>query len=660
VIAGGVGEPVALIIATDMATARRATASVQVEYEELPYVVDAEEAMAPGAPLVHDEYEQNECGMWKLRKGDVEAAWGSCHRVYEDVYRSPPASHVPMEPHVAVAQWNGDRLTVWTAAQAPYMVHKSLTRVFKRNADQVRVHTLNLGGGYGAKGGTKIEPMAAAAAHAVEAPVRLELRREEVFHAIGKHAARVRISTGVSDEGRILARKIDVVWNAGAYAITSPKAAAQGLVRAPGPYEIEHVWVDSTARYTNTVPSGPFRGAMTSQLCWAYETQLDHIASDLGIDPLEIRRRNVLRNGSVYATGERMHDMCYEELLDELETFADSRRTSSGTSQRPRGVGVAVMIKSTLTPSRSEARVRFHADGAIELLVSSVEMGQGAHATMVLLLAEALDIPPGRIRLPQPDTDESPFDTTTASSRTTFSMGTATRAAAEDLKRQLGELAAKAFGVDAAQVTHQRGRVVIDNPGDALAWEDLLERSGIDELVAEGAFESEGSIDPETGQGRATVHWHQGGVAAEVEVDTETGRVVVTALHGAAYAGRVISPLRVRQQIIGSMVFGLGPALFEELVYDNGQIVNPNLSDYMIPSIVDVPVEVTTGALENDEPDPELHGVGEMTVPPLAPAIANAIRQAVGAEIRDLPITPERVLRALLSADRSDRGNTRP
>lgn len=645
-----VGEPVAVVVAETAGQAAAAAELVEVDYEELDFVVDPVEAMQPDAPLVHDEWERNDCGDWRLSRGDPERGFREADRVYEGTYTTPTGSHVPMEPHVCVAQWNGDELEVWSSAQAPHHVKRTLESMFGLEDGQVRVRTRNLGGAYGAKGQTKIEPMVACVARLVGRPVRMAMARDEVFFTIGRHGAHVTIRTGVTHDGVITAREVEAVYNAGAYAVTSPGASGQGLIRAPGPYRIPNIAIHSTARYTNTVPTGPFRGAMTAQVCLAYECQLDEIAADLGLDAVELRRRNVLRDGDEYATGEEMHDMHYEELLEDLaEGIRWQEKPVETPPGRARGKGLGIMIKSTVTPSRSEVRLELHPDGKARLYSSSVEMGQGASATLVQLASDALGVEPGRIELPFPDTAVTPFDTTTSSSRTTFSMGAAIDDAARNLENELRRLAAKTWECDEARVRVAQGTVRHED-GTEAPYEEIVRGAGLSVLSVEGVFQSSGGLfemDPHDVHGRATVHWHQGGAAAEVEVDLETGVIQVLRCHGAAYAGRVVSPLRAMQQIQGCIVYGLGPALFEQVLYESGQMSNPNLSDYMIPSILDVPTTVTSSALESDDPTAELHGIGEMALPGLAPAIANAVANATGARLRQVPFTPERVLRAL-------------
>lgn len=650
------GEPVAIVVAETPEQARQAALDVQADYEELPFVVDVLDAAKPGAPLLHEECPGNLCGSWRMRHGDVARGFAEADRVYEGTYVSPAASHVPMEPHVALAAWGETGLEVWTSAQAPHAVCRGLASIFGLAEERVRVRVFNLGGGYGAKGQIKIEPMVACAARAAGRPVKMELTREEVFQTIAKHAAVVTVKTGVTSVGDIVAREVRAVYNAGAYTVTSRVAAGQGLTRAPGPYRIPHCWVEAESRFTNTVPTGPFRGAMTSQLAFAYESQLDEIAADLGMDPVHIRERNLLRDGDVYATGEALHDLHYDELLGEVRRGVEWDAPSAAAPPgRARGKGLAIIIKNTLTPSRSEARLRLNAGGRAVLYSSSVEMGQGLSATLVQLASTYLGLPPDRIELRSPDTGVTPFDTTTSSSRSTSSMGAAVRDAARRLRDELTRLGAKQLSVPAESLLHEDGGLrVTTQPAVYRTYAALIAEAGLDGLEALGVFATDFGLrymDPLDVRGPVSVHWHQGAASAEVEVDLETGKIEVLRMHGACYAGKAVSSLRVHQQNQGCMVFGLGPTLFEELLFDEGQPANPNLSDYMIPSIMDVPVALTSSYVESPDEDADLHGVGEMALPAVAPAIANAVRAATGICLTELPLTPERVLRALDKAD---------
>ncbi|MPZ86403.1 MAG: molybdopterin-dependent oxidoreductase [Actinophytocola sp.] len=645
-----VGEPVAVVVAEARAQAEEAAHLVDVEIDDLDAVLDHDQAGRPGAPRLHEEWPGNECGTWELRHGDAEAALGDAFHVHEATYVSPPANHVAMEPHAATAVWLPDgSLEVWTGTQAPYTVLNRLHQVFDLDRGRIRVRADNLGGGFGGKLDLRLEGICAVAAKAAGRPVRLELTRDEVFMTGSKHAATVRMKTGVDRQGRILARVIDVTWNAGAYAFSTPRGSRIGMIRAQGPYAIPHVLSRTTGRYTNTVPTGPFRGAMTGQVCWAHERQLDEIADHLGIDPVEIRRRNLLRDGDRFGTGDVMHGMRYHELLDATARVLDE--ASEPVDLRPServGRGFAAVLKTTRTPSRSEAGVRLLQDGSVVVLTSSIEMGQGANPTLASMAAGALGMSADEVTVAAADTALTPFDSTTSSSRTTFAMGSAVEAAAADLQRKIDEVAAKYWDLDAPGLRHLDGEVTRDD-GVSISYDELLRAVGLAELTGEGVYEpppGAGELD-EHSQGNFSVHWHQGVVGVDVAVDVETGRVRVLRSHGATYAGRVVDDVRARKQVEGGVVFGMGQALMEDLLYDDGQLTNPNMSDYQIPSFLDAPPVVSSTVLGSQDRDEEPHGIGESTVPPTAPAIGNAVQAATGARPRRLPMTPERVLEAL-------------
>jgi CO/xanthine dehydrogenase Mo-binding subunit len=301
------------------------------------------------------------------------------------------------------------------------------------------------------------------------------------------------------------------------------------------------------------------------------------------------------------------------------------------------------MMKSTVATSKSQAKLRLSADGTVTLFTSTVELGQGGHTTLAQITAEALGVPLSAVRIVGPDTALTPFDSTTSASRSTSMMGGAVTAAAAELKRKLAALAAPLLETPAEDLRIENGRVAAG--GDSVTLAEVLTRNRLEGLEAPGEYATALGLDPETGQGTATPHWHQGAGAAEVEVDTETGRVTVRRYSAASFAGRVVNPRLAQLQNDGNVIFGLGPALLEEIVFDGGQATNPNLSDYMIPSFRDVPLELVSICLESK--DGEMHGIGEMTLPPVAPAVANAVEDALGVRINDLPITAEKVLRAL-------------
>lgn len=645
-----IGEPVALVAAETAKIAEAALDLIEVDYEELPAVYQAEAAYQPGAPILHDNFPNNCFRHAKLRRGDIEAGFAEADEIIEETFFSPIAQHVTLEPHVTVARWAEGRLTVWSACQAPHRVREVLAEMFGLELEAVRLIVPPLGGGYGGKGHVRLEPMVAALAwKAGGRPVKLVLTRAEEFVTVTKHAATITIKSGVKKDGSLTARQVTIYWNGGAYADASPSLVGSGMVRSVGPYFIPNVWVDSYGIYTNLPPAAAFRGAMSSQGAWAYESHTDTIAHRLGMDPLAFRLKNLLVDGQPFATGETMHDVhfveCLQACADKLGWDRPLDR-SGETAVRKRGRGLGVMMKSTIPTSRSECRLQLNDQGQLTLFTSTVEMGQGAHTALAQIAAEAMAMSFEMVAVVGPDTAQTPFDSTTSAARSTSMMGTAILKGAEILRQKLIEAAVPLFEQPAEELSLSEGYVVAKGqPAQRISYGEVLQRNRYELLEALGEFKTKGGLDPETGQGLSTPHWHQGAGACEVEVDTETGKVTVLRYAAASFAGRVVNPQLARLQNDGNVIFGLGPAMLEEVVVDGGQVTNPNLSDYMIPSFLDIPAELDSMSLEADHG--EFHGIGEMTLPPVAPAIANAIFDAVGIRIRDLPLTAEKVLRAL-------------
>ncbi len=668
-----VGDPVAAVAAANVDIAEEALALIKVDYEELPAVFDEAEALKADAPLVHDPRPEqqaifnnliqdlpggrNLCSHFKLRRGDIDEGFRQSDFVYEDVFRSPAAQHVPLEPHVTVAEFFHGKLTLWTSSQMPQAVRSQMAELFNLPLARVRVIVETLGGGFGSKGSLRLEPITAFLARKTNRPVKIVLRREEEFVTVCKHPATIRLKTGVKKDGRLVARQVTAHFNTGAYSDVGPVVARNGGSAMSGPYKIPHVHIDSYAVWTNLVPAGALRGFGVPQAVWAYESQMDMIAERLALDPIEIRRKNLLRDGDLFATGEKLADMHFDELLKQAAASVDwsaqdarwmrNSRDNENSGATRRGKGLALVIKATITPSTSAAALKLNEDGSLNLLTSSVECGQGAKTVLAQIAADAMQVPVERVSVSDPDTDLTPYDQQTSSSRTTFSMGGAVSKAADDLKRQLLSHTAELLEVSVDDLVLKNGRVAVRGAADRfLTYGAIAMRSNQANLIGRGSFSTRGGLDLETGQGIGSVHWHQGAIGCEVAVDIETGKVKVLRLSPSVFAGRVVNPRLCELQLAGSAIFGFGQALLEEMAYDDrGQLLNTNLSDYNIPSFEDIPEQMISSALEHGSE--ELHGIGETLLPPVMAAIGNAVYNAVGARIRDLPLTPEKILRDL-------------
>ena len=443
-----VGEPVAVVLATDPHIADAAVQLIEAEYDELPAVFDEVEAMTSKA-IVHDvlkpagtfpdlKHLEGKRGTnialdFHLRRGDAEAAFGAGGRIFEHRFTTQQTLHVPLEPFVTVAETDGTRLTIHTASQSPSFVRIEIARLLGWPENRVRVKTAFLGGGFGAKLYIKLEALVSALALLTRRPVKISLSMEEQFYTITKHASTFRIKSAVDAEGKVTARQCEVWWNGGAYADIGPRVTQKSGFTAPGPYDIENVAIDSYALYTNLPPAGALRGFGIPQLVWAYESHTDLIARELGIDPVEFRRRNILRTGRPQATGTVMRDAEIPSVLERVAQRLNwDRPFDRGSGPIKRGRGVAIGFKACISPTTSVAIVNVFADGSATLYCSTVDMGQGSDTAMAQIVAEVLNLEAETVTVVHPDTDVTPYDMATLGSRSLFHMGNAVKRAAED------------------------------------------------------------------------------------------------------------------------------------------------------------------------------------------------------------------------------------
>jgi len=666
-----IGEPVAAVLARGLAPARMAADEVVVEYSELDPVHDVDKAVA-GAPFVHDvlrpsivfgdlkhlrgKRDTNVNYEFNLRRGDVEEAASTPDSItVREEFWCPPTHHVPIELPFTAAWRDGDRLEILSATQTPSYVRQAVADLLGIPLNAVRVRSAPLGGSFGAKMYDKLEPLAAVLAWTQRTAVRVTASREEAFLLTTRHGAAVTGSMTADKDGRIVAATADVRYDTGAYADVGPRIAAKSGMVATGPYQVENVSVRSRCVYTNKPSAGPFRGFGVPQVTWSHESLVDELARVRGEDPAEFRRRNLLREGDVAPVGTPMHSADFVGCLDAVtEAIGWDTPLQREEGRLRRGRGVAVGIKAVLTPTISNAVLQLNQDASATLLISTVDMGQGSDTIMAQIAAESLCLGEGQVRVVTADTDVTPYDTITAGSRSTYHTGNAVRRASEAMRDKLVGLAAERFGVPVTDVKLT---------GDGLVSTQTQERASIPELL-HGHFGALGTTltteaeftttwtpyDHETGQSEnVTEHWFAGAVAVQLTVDTATGRVHVEHLAAAGDVGRAINPKLVEQQLTGAAIMGVGHALFDRMVFDEGQIVNGTLLDYQLPSVLDVPDKITPIIVENPHRTGPYgaKGVGETTIIPLAPAVANAVRDAIGIRFPQLPLTPERILTAL-------------
>lgn len=650
------GEPVVAVVAEDALIAEQALDLVDVDYEPLPYVTDPLEALQPDAPLVHERrYARGEhrgfdeklegahlnvCSRAEHGWGDVEAAFANAAHVVEGEYRYPMAYAYAMEPYTSVARFREGALEVWTSAQHPFMVRADLARCFNLPLANVRVSVPYVGGGYGSKSYTKIEPLTAALALRAERPVRLALSVNESMLSIRSVSAILRLRTAFDADGLILARTGDLYLNGGAYAENSPRVANKASLRFVGPYRLPAFHVVSRAIYTNTVPGSSYRGLGGPQANWAGESQMDEAAVQLGIDPVELRRRNLLHHGERPWPNTRAFDA---DLRADFEVLVE-RLGSPGQAPQGRGRGVALSASEGGAEPIGTAMIRLHSDGSVTLMCGSAEMGQGSATVLPQIAAGELGVPLDRVHLLQSDTAFISYDRSTGASRTTTVMGLCVQRAAADVKRQLRTWAAEALSVDPSAFDEERAG--LRHGGELLTWDEIVRRwfgGGSGEVVGTGYLRRAGVTK------ELPLFWELGCLGVEVSVDEETGETRVERLVTIGDVGCAVNPIMAEGQDIGGAIMGMGIGLREELIYEGETLVNANLFDYRVPRTTDLPPEVISILAERgDGVGPYgAKGGGEATVNPIAPAIANAVYRAVGVRLREAPLTPERVWRAL-------------
>jgi CO/xanthine dehydrogenase Mo-binding subunit len=680
-----VGEQVAAVIARDAATAKRAAALVQVEYEPLPALFDPVEALNEDAPLLHPDLGSYAHVPWffprggtniahwrKVRKGNLEQGFAEADMVYEDTYRVPRYAHCCIEPHAAVGLYDrSGRLTVWSASQSPHtqrhIFAETLAPLGLRHQD-IRVITPYVGGGFGGKAGVTMEILAAALPTLVQGhPVKINWTREREFYNTYQRLALVAtLKMGAKKDGAITAFEYTIYWDAGAYVEYGANVVNASGLSATGPYRIPNVKIDAACMYTNLPPGGPYRGFGYSELLFGIESHTTVLARKIGMDPVEFKRRSAIREGDELVYGVPMNASGLVECIDQVAAAVEwEKEEVSPDPAKAIGKGFAVFWKAPAMPpnASSSAFLKFNEDGSINLLVSAMELGQGYMTVMAQIAAEILAVPPAKVRVETPDTDRNPYEWQTVASHITWSCGNAVKSAALDARQQIFEAVCEAHHLefDSLYVEDEQVKCTTD-PNLAIPLKEIV-INGI--MVADGTFRGGPIVgkgiymprftsalsDPETGQGgHPNVHYTVGAGAIVLEVDKQTGRMKVLKAVEAVDAGKAINPDTVKGQITGGLLQGLATVLYEDMRYDeDGRLLNPNFTDYKIPTAMDIPDEVVPIIVEVPQPDGPFgaRGIAEHTMIPAAPTVANAVESAVGVRIKSMPITAERVALAI-------------
>jgi 4-hydroxybenzoyl-CoA reductase alpha subunit len=654
-----VGEQVAAVAALDGGIAEEALSLIEVNYQALPSVFDPKEAMKDGAPLVHDDVPGNisysPCFHW----GNVEEGFAKSDHVREDSFSTQPQIHCSMEPHAAVAQYAGGRLTLWSTTQGPYALRKELALTLGLEEGRIRVIKPRMGGGFGGKREMFASDFCAGLlAMKTGRPVKLVYSRTEEFIASRqRHPMFITVKTGFLKDGTIMAKDCVLVADGGAYNSRGPGILSYAGASLASLYRIPHVRYMGYHVYTNKPVGGAFRGYGSLQVRFADESQMDMIAEELGMDPLELRLKNVVEPGDTTISGRKITSCGIKECLQKVAE-ASGWFEKRGAKKKGYGIGIAAndyvsALRSIYEYDSSSALVRPNEDGTVDIYTGASDIGQGSDTTIAQIVAEELTIPFEKVNVVSADTQTGAMDLGTYASRVTFVAGNAAKKAAYDLKDQLFNHLSTYWSIEKEKL-HCRGGMICVPGRDDLSMTikeavcRILNKEG-HFVIGRGYYDAPSeTVDYKTGYGNSSPAYSYGAQVAEVQVDYQTGQVRVIRVVAASDCGRVINPLGLEGQAEGSIVCGLGMTLLEDRPMEEGRTLNPNFLGYKIPTSMEAP-DMESYPIETIDPEGPFgaKGVSEGYQVPTAPAIANAIYNATGIRFKKLPITPEEIVRAM-------------
>ncbi|MDM8555359.1 xanthine dehydrogenase family protein molybdopterin-binding subunit [Desulfococcaceae bacterium HSG7] len=652
------GDEVAAVAAVDEDTAEGALDLIEVEYEELPFVADPLEAMQADAPLVHDDKPGNIAAEFKVEAGDVDQAFKDSHVIYEDRYFTNQVYQAYMEPMGALAEIDkSGRLTLWTGTQIPNMMRMTYATALGVSADNIRVIVPDYGGAFGAKMENNVHLVAAVLARKSGRPVRLINTRHDDFIAGNPRVPMyIDIKLGATKDGILTGKEVQVVGGAGARVVYSQVIVATACYRVDSLYRLKHVRSKGFTVYTNTVPTACFRGFGNSQMTFVLESALDMIAEQLNIDPVDLRLKNGIGPNETSVHGWKINSSGLKECVVKAAAKAEWK-TKRGRKKPFKGIGLSCC--NHVSGNRPFARefdggagiVRIGRDGRITVYHGESDMGQGQKTTFAQIAAERLGVPLEMIHVADVDTDISPFGLGSFATRGTLMGGNGVLAAAKDAFKQLAETAAGMLEASAEDVRCRKGSFFISgSPEKSLPFKEVAAQATYDRhgapVVGTGFYNPPTVLpDLETKYGNISPAYPFACQIAEVEIDPDTGQVTVTNFVGAHDVGRAINPLATEGQVRGGVTQGLGWTLMENMAYADGKLINPDFVDYIVPSALDVP-EIKPILVEPIEPNGPYgaKGIGEPALNPTMSAITNAIYNATGIRIKELPVSPEKLL----------------
>ena len=647
-----VGDPMAVVAADSKEAAQEAAEYVEVRLRELKPVLTIEEAMDPNAPEIHEG--GNLVKVQSIVSGHAEEALESADIVISNTYRTQMVEHAYMEPEAAFSAYRDGKLTVWMPSKYIHADHGELAAILNLEREDLRLVLSTVGGYFGGKSGISPAFYCALVTHLTGKPSKMVYTREESFISSTKrHPCIIEHTLGAGNDGRLVAAKIRILADAGAYTGFSPSVLSRSAVHAAGPYEVPNVSVDACLVYTNNINAGAMRGFGVPQTAFAHEAQMDLLATRLGMDPVAVRKLNFLREGSQTITGQRLeHSVGLEKTCDQVVRLIreDERRPGRNDERYLYGWGLASMyygIGSTGIPNPARVSLKCRKDGTVGLLAGVTDGGQGAATALSQIVAERLGIPVEKIRFTQPATDVTPDSGTSTASRLTYVVGRALYEAGSALRKEWKNYAARLLGCPVEAVRFHEGHFFGEEGTVKLGLSDLLDRAAGEGMTfrAEGYFDPDTTaLDPDSGHGIPYGAYAFATQGALVRVDRETGQVEVLRVVAAHDVGKAVNPSTIEAQVQGGVTMGIGYGIMEQVIREHGTIQNPGFHGYLIPTAMDIP-EIETIIVEDPEPTGPYgaKGLGEPVLIPTAPAIRNAISRATGCEFFELPLTPEKV-----------------
>ncbi len=656
-----IGDEVAAVVATSIEAAEEAISKIRVDYEVLPAVFDPLEAMKPGAPIIHEEVPTNVSATIRKEFGDVGRAFLESDEIFEDDFETQAVNHAPLEPHAAIglADHSG-KVILWSSTQIPFFLRRNLATALDIPESRVRIIKPKVGGGFGQKIDLYAKDFCAAFfALKTKRPVKFVYEREELFTSTRqRHPFKIHLKTGMKKDGTIHAQQFKAIADGGAYNSTAPLMITLACYFIMLPYRIENLLFEGFHVYTNKPVGGAMRGHGIPQVRFAVESQLDIIAEKMGIDPLELRLKNAFHAGEPHPAKLLVQSCGFSDTLVKAAQ-AIGWKEKRGKLPFGRGIGLAGASfpsgVSNMSHISSGAVVKIERDGSITLLTGAADIGQGAETVISQIVAEEMGVPLEDIRITAADTEITPLDPGTFGSGVTLRAGNAARMAAQSAREKLFEAVAEKLEVDIHELESRDRRIYVKNqPEKGMSLQEAIKVYQYSDrpmpIIGRGSYMPPAK-EPTTllkEDGNFSPAYSFMTQAAEVEVDMHTGKVKVLRMVAAHDCGRAINPMLVEGQLDGSVVGGMGQALYEEVMTEKGQVLNPSFLDYGLPTAMETP-QITSIEVETDDPEGPFgakeSGEGTQLAP--APAIINALYDAIGVRFKTLPVTPEKVLEAL-------------